>query len=212
METNKNVAHTDHDMSERRPACIINTEYERLVIAIRRENAQMQKKRGVQPEERRRQVIRAIMSVYYFARIELDMSYRQLTPEEFRIIRQHLKKTAEQVIADSLKSRWRWWRFVSFGRDPAAAWRHYLQYDYFPSYEVPGLPVWHRDVQDFSRYCSFLSPGFFGEFSLSIFHNQIETPFWKKDRFLPPNLRELEAALTEELFKEWEDVSSDATV
>lgn len=183
-------------LARTQPACIINTKYEKLAKKFSDENevCAQQKNLQRQKENLQRQVIRMVVSVYHFARAEMRMPFRPLTPEEFHEIHQYIKGAAERIIADPLKLKRRFWQRRT---DPSAGWRHYLQYGCFPPHRVFGLPLWYKcGVESNSIGCL----DFLNWADLPVDYSR--WPKWRMDNeesvYVPPNIKELVATLLKE--------------
>lgn len=192
MDAHKRTAPDDTGLAPKQPAFIAHTKYEE--VAQRFENTYNQ---ALGQINSRRRVIRAVLSVYYFARTKLHMLYDQpLSLEEFHVIRKQLREIAERAIAEAdadTKLRLRSWLFRRlFGSAKSVkAWRYYMEQDHFPPYGVPGLPEWAEDVNSL-RVWRFM---FFEDFPIDYWtDNEFHIP----SLFFPPNLQELETALLKE--------------
>lgn len=129
--------------------------YESLMERISEENREIMKKKEQEEEEnyssglnteRRRDIVRAIVSVYFFMRKGLGMAYRPITKEEFYFGAEALREMAQKQVRQ--RSFWqKTLLFIGFGE---YHWEHYLEHGYFSKDSAP-FDGW--DLEHPWRHC-----------------------------------------------------------
>lgn len=71
-----------------------------------------------------REIIKAIISVYFFLRTQFKLHYRPITIDEFENTECQLKKFARSFVNN-------YWNFI-FRPSRTLAWKYYLKFGYFP--------------------------------------------------------------------------------